>query len=647
MSGDSQRADEPDFLDDDFVIEDLAAKGDDLEQLFEEPAAAARPQPAKPAGEPDSDDVLFTDHTPRTEPSEKFQSERTFAEDAKSAWQGENLELDEDAPTDPRVAAAAAAVNDELGALLHGDEELPLDAENELELVDGPSATDADGIDEVEQSGPFVLDDGDGAWQEQPVADTAPDIVLEGQGEAPAEPIDAEVAEGVWEAVQEPAMAAHADEAAAEEEAGWEALPETGVDELAEVGEVERADEQPTQEELDAVEGHDIYAEDEPEPVLVGPVAGRRRTFGMVAALAASVALVGGAALMVMRPEWVGLTLEPQRVQQVQLERPAIQVALSTPVTPTPQLGHADPQPQPQPQPDVPVPTPSNPVAADPAPAPQVDPAPLNPPASDPTPAVHPADPVAIGPQPEPAPTLPPGTAVGPVPDGPATAPALPAVQWPVATAEPARPPRNVKNGKPLVRVDEEMMLGDVDPQAPRTQIVQAVEGVVPGTRAFAQLRNGNYFIGSIKVASADTVTLKLADGEVTLAADEISRLTALGSADYEALQKATSGFVRLTNNNRLVGGILSQIADDHIVLEFRSNRVMLPKSAISQVGSGEDEQSVRLDITREEDDWVRTMMERELGKDTKSEPAPGPKRPLQTVPKSPAPAAPPPGSPR
>ena len=59
------------------------------------------------------------------------------------------------------------------------------------------------------------------------------------------------------------------------------------------------------------------------------------------------------------------------------------------------------------------------------------------------------------------------------------------------------------------------------------------------------------------------------------------ARLTELGSSDYEQLQKAASGFVRLTNNNRLVGGILSHIADDHIVLEFRSNRVMLPRSAL------------------------------------------------------------------
>jgi hypothetical protein len=94
----------------------------------------------------------------------------------------------------------------------------------------------------------------------------------------------------------------------------------------------------------------------------------------------------------------------------------------------------------------------------------------------------------------------------------------------------------------------------------------------------------------------------------------ELAKLTALGSSDYEELQRVTSGFVRLRNNNRLVGSILSSIADDHIVLEFRSNRVMLPKNAIDEVVQGEGEGGVRLGTTREEDDWVRQLSERQLG---------------------------------
>jgi hypothetical protein len=143
----------------------------------------------------------------------------------------------------------------------------------------------------------------------------------------------------------------------------------------------------------------------------------------------------------------------------------------------------------------------------------------------------------------------------------------------------------------------------------------KAMDGVMPGSRAFAQLHNGNYFIGKVKQIAAETITLRVETGEVTLATAEIAQLTRLGTTDYDELQKATKGFVRLTNNNRLVGGILSRIADDHIVLEFRSNRVMLPRSAIGEIVSGTSSVSkVRLGTTTEEDSWIRALAERELG---------------------------------
>jgi hypothetical protein len=160
---------------------------------------------------------------------------------------------------------------------------------------------------------------------------------------------------------------------------------------------------------------------------------------------------------------------------------------------------------------------------------------------------------------------------------------------------------------------------------------------------ANARVHNGNYFIGSVKNAEANRVTLKLTNGEVTLEAAEVARLTALGSADYEALQQATSGFVRLTNSNKLVGGILRQIADgdDHIVLEFRSNRVILPKSVVGAIVQGEPAQEVRLEVTREEDAWVKTLAERELeAKKTGTAPSePPPAAPKPQAPKTPKPA--------
>lgn len=141
-----------------------------------------------------------------------------------------------------------------------------------------------------------------------------------------------------------------------------------------------------------------------------------------------------------------------------------------------------------------------------------------------------------------------------------------------------------------------------------------ALAGVAPGSRAFAQLHNGNYFVGRVKKVAEAAITLRVATGEVTLPRDAVAQLTRLGSAEYEELQRATQGSVRLTNNQRLVGGILTRIADDHVVLEVRSNRVMLPKDSVGQILSGDDRREVRLGTTSEEDHWLRTIAARELG---------------------------------
>jgi hypothetical protein len=163
-----------------------------------------------------------------------------------------------------------------------------------------------------------------------------------------------------------------------------------------------------------------------------------------------------------------------------------------------------------------------------------------------------------------------------------------------------------------LARFGDDLMVGGV---ATDIADAKALDGVMPGSRAFAQLHNGNYFIGKVKTVADEHITLRVETGEVTLATDQIAQLTRLGTSDYDELQKATKGFVRLTNNNRLVGGILKRIADDHIVLEFRSNRVMLPQSAIGEIVSGNGaDGNVRIGTTSEEENWIKSLAERELG---------------------------------
>lgn len=655
MTGQPQRDDEPEFLDD-FVIEDEAvAAEDDLDQLFEPPAATAaagaRPpvppaagaEPPPPAaadaaappvaretgadGPADADDVLFTDHTQGLRASESFEAGPEFREEAGTTWRGDDLDLDGagvpldgDAGTPVEQAVPAvdpAAVEErfaaELDSLLHSEDEFALDSEKDLELVDsGPAPAGED---------TFVLDDGAGAWQQ---ADAPSEEMADAGAEATAP--EAFAAESSDEAVAEPELAPV--EATAPTSPGWEPLPGTNMDELAEVEEVGRAgaeayaadesradEESVAEDEAEAAAPLELVGAGVPagvdaelEEILVdgeapgqgprGLVGGARRRGRMrlLVSLAASTMLAAAAAVVALQPDWFGLANAPEQAQTAAVQRPRVEVALPTP-------------PEPRARAVAPVPAPS-PTAVEPAhpvvPAPQPVPVPEAKPQPAPEPKGETPTPVATEPAPVPVPVP------APVPTVPSPAPE------PVASAPALTVPPGVKNGTGksgrrdgagLVRIGDNLMVG-----AEAGGAAQVVDGMLPGTRAFAQLHNGNFFIGSVKVADHEHITLRVETGEVTLATASIARLHALGSADYEALQKVASGFVRLTNNNRLVGGILSGIADDHIVLEFRSNRVMLPKSAIGEVVRGDGDAAVRLDTTREEDDWLRTLAERQLG---------------------------------
>ncbi|MEO6593921.1 MAG: hypothetical protein ABIP94_04125 [Planctomycetota bacterium] len=629
MSGESQPDAEPDFLDDDFILEDIAAKNEGLDQLFEMPDIAK----AKPAAssEPDSDDMLFTDHSQGVVPTEKFEGGRAFSETERSGWTGDGLDLEAvGVPTEEPdfgaadaeiLAGAEASFTEELDSLLQSGDDFALDSDKELEVVDS-----GDGISEFEQSGPFVIDDGEGAWQEAAPAAAAAELGV---------PL-------------EPELSAEVD---GEAEPGWEPLAPTTVDELSEVDEVARsgddlvvatadaddADAEDGYREQESTaqgarmrrpalvgvgaaeqEGHDIYPADEGAGVIGarghhGRVGRARRVGRMLIALAASLMIVSAGAVVVLRPEWVGLQRTPERMQQAQIARPVVAVSVATPSLPKgPSSVPAPTQPEPvptvvkQPAPTQPEPVPTvveQPAPTQPEPVPTVveQPAPTQP---EPVPTVVE--------QPVPTPTDPALLVVVSAP-----APDSMGEQWPVPVASGATGSATAAapdSPARLLRLSEELLMGERE-EVPRRG--KAADGVMPGSRAFAQLHNGNYFIGSVKSVDAERLTLRVETGEVTLAVAGIARLTELGSADYAELQKVTSGFVRLTNNNRLVGGILSHIADDHVVLEFRSNRVMLPRSAIGQVVQGEDDASVRLDTTLEEDNWLRRLIERQLGSGT------------------------------
>jgi hypothetical protein len=315
--------------------------------------------------------------------------------------------------------------------------------------------------------------------------------------------------------------------------------------------------------------------------------------------LAASLTIVAAGAAVVMRPEWFGLRAEPEHVQQVEVQRPNVVVAVPTPVAPVATVVEPPPV-----DPAVVQPPPVDPVVA-------VEPQPVEPQPVEPQPVEpQPVEPAPVEPQPvEPVVVAPP--VVQPAPPV-VPIPVRPADSWPVEDSgvDTTRPDSTARKTPSLVRVNEDLMIGEQVDVTDR----ERVKGILPGARAFAQLHNGNFFIGSVKSASSERITLRVDSGEVTLPVEAIARLTELGSVDYEELQRVTSGFVRLRNNNRLVGGILSNIADDHVVLEFRKNRVILPRSLVGEVVQGESESAIRIDTTSEEDDWLRRLAEREVG---------------------------------
>ncbi|MBL8724228.1 MAG: hypothetical protein JNK49_09285 [Planctomycetes bacterium] len=500
----------------------------------------------------------------------------------------------------------------------------------------------------------------DGETEEATEFAAADAFAAEGGSDAALE-LDEAVADGdVAAAGLSMPLNASADGASEPTEAGWEPLAGAGFDELADVQEVASASgdgaagaapEHEREPEFAAAAAAELaatlaVATPPPELRVLAGQTRQRRWGGWTAAAAALLLACGIGVAAVVEPQWFGLgeTTSAQLVAEV--PRPVLANGIGVPPLPEPRsLAVVEPA-QPQPvEPDRSQPAGAGAVAAAnpvdvvaPGSAPVA--APL-PPVAPPVAVAGPAVPEPPAPSAVPAEPMPP-TAV-PVPEptavagtGPVVAPATepeaspsqttgttatptPGLQWPVAvtTAAPAE-----RNGT-VVRFDESVVVADAEPVV----VATPVDGVAPGTRAFAQLRNGNYFIGNIKSSSQEAVTLVYGKGEVTLPRAELSHLTALGSQDYEDLQKATSGFVRLTNRNRLVGSIMAGITDDYVVLESRSNRVLLPRSVVGEIVEGEGQSSVQVGTTDEEELWLRRQAERQLRDSARpAAPAPAPR---------------------
>lgn len=388
-----------------------------------------------------------------------------------------------------------------------------------------------------------------------------------------------------------------------------------------------------------ATDGGDpaIYVDDQAMHVVGGQVTRRRPWLRAFSSLAAAALVLGAGAAVVLRPEWFGLRFDPDLVERVDVARPDVDVKVQPPAMPQPasdaaptgQGGATDPNGA-----LVPVEPPAlDPGANDPGPggappdaeivAPPtstpvetpVQPQPLDPTGSG---AGEPTPPVGGNPAttPDTAPVvgdagpdvLPPGPGEPTRTGGGTEPPTSPnvAVTTPVTGPESIPAPRP----EPLLPAGRDLLIGE--PVAVEGPAAHAPPGVVPGGKAFAQLHNGNFFVGAIKAVGRDAITMRFDGGEVTLAMADVSRVAPLDSSEFQALQESTSGFLRLSNRNRLVGTILKDLADDHYVLQMKSNRLMVPKDQIESVEGGAAG-GVTVGGTKDDEVWLRELAARML----------------------------------
>lgn len=554
---------ELELVDDDSGLDDaaaaaartMAADGDDVFAVPEQEEAADAEAEADFAA---ADDAFAT------------ADDEAFAPAAAEADAADQIdEIDAAAEADEFAFGAAATDGEGDDDLFAHAEELGADADAELAE---PAFAEADELTLGEPMPEVELDGGDGfeamADELAPESFAAEVSDLEAGGDEAVfddAPVDEEPVDEAWAPVEEDYSELGGEETAAEGE-----YLEEG--ELVGVG-AEATDDQ--QNYLDTTANR-----------FVGAPERRGRGLRMVASLAAALLVLGAGGVVVLRPEWFGLRIQPDLVQRLEIARPVVDLRVDAPpAVEPPRLAVTDPTPT-DPRPTDPVAVPNHPTPTDPVPQP-TDPTPTDP---------RPTDPVAMPNHPTPTDPVAQPTDPAPTPSDP------------VASTE------------PVIQVSETLALGGFEPPPPpepTPSTMPAIANVMPGTRAFAQLRNGNFFIGSVKQATDDCIVLRMEAGELTLPLRELQRLTGLGTEEYGELQRATTGYIKLNNSSRFVGTILKSIADDHVILQLKSDRVMLPRAAIEEIGDTNRE--VLVGGSHEEDQWLQKLVEQQMQETTRT----------------------------
>lgn len=525
---------------------------------------AAMPEAAAPIlpGEPmpplptEAEDVLF--EVAGSEPV--VGDAPSFDENGRSKWEGRALTPDEMGVATPSQPGFMA-----------GDDELAIDSEQELELIDGYATPDTVSKKADEVTHP----DGEGsdeiALDDQPVEMAQQgDDLMEGEVYVLDEGESVEGAEGV---VAESVDGEHEGEVVSEE---GDVVEEqfAQAEEPMEHPDLDNVEAPSFEEEFATQSAHVEHTEqgqeqmetESAEPIAVAVAPARTgRIFKLFTKVAVAAALVVGGGVVVLHPEWVGLTLEPELVERVQVARPN-----TTPRVPKPVAPVTDAQPA----------------------VPGVETAPVQPSNVE-------------QPQPQQAAQVEPQPVVTPVPVVPTPVPAQPQAEGNLADQLAANStlPRYLPAG-------ESLWIGQYDGGSRGTA---EWASVAPGSKAFAQLENGNFFIGSVKAVAADALVLSVKQGEVMLPRAEIRKVTTLDSRDYADLQRATQGFLKLSNDNRLVGEILETVGDDHYVLQMHSDRIVIPRSEVQQVVQRGGNEGLRFGSLGDEEQWLRDVAGRQL----------------------------------
>lgn len=340
--------------------------------------------------------------------------------------------------------------------------------------------------------------------------------------------------------------------------------------------------------------------EQQAQPFVVGPQP-RRRTLVksmMAITMAASVLILGTVAFVTLRPDmpiaqkirgYLGLqgTSRPS-VEIVRVQRPRIATNLAIPgVTITPELRLALSQPD---QPDQP----------DKGPA-KVDVQPDKAPSER---AQRRYDNLVAGLK-----WL--GTNVGRtairmIPKG-KRQPAVDPSKQPVKTGDPiAKDPTGGGVGKtPKQTGDRGKTVEPIEPVLAMRKGARAMTdfspGIVRGARAFAQLHNGNFFVGRVQKIRPEEVLIGLAnDSEITFVPGDLQKLLPLAEAEEQVLKSGPDGYVRLKNRNKIWGRILSNLPNV-VTIDTGESRIILPKSTILEVSA---KPRTEVELGRDEQDW-------------------------------------------